>query len=549
GVLLGAVPLAHHHVMLTTLLLLGVYVGYLLARLGFVHLASAWLARAQRADLLLRTGGWLTLVARTSQHALGRLALMGGIALATVAYYVIPIGLRAGQLGQTDVLNYPDHFTGDIFSKNGAALWLLATLGLALICLAWLISVFPFLQLAHTMQPILTPLRTLMGRGNLARDFALLANLTLLPTFYLAYFGYRAYSLARYHQPAALFTPTRFLTDMTYFLAIYAAVGLAALWLGARWVGRLCAQTIMRSVGSPQKEAKHNGERGKTPSSRERKGVGELGLPLTLALRATLLAFCLVTLLHTLTLGQIPYPGGADQATNSNSGVPAPGVLAVYAWVRDHTPPNTLVVNLGPDNQWAAYFTRREVYLSPIPTSEFIAGYIVEKRLILGALLHASRHVPSDRLFFSLNDGTALPALLGRPLAVVTQYMLPGVAAHYLAYRAGVDSVYLLPNLYTLTLAGAPPANFALLRWNAERTRFTLTLPALSHAWLVCQAQVGATVILTLDGRSITNLCSGLAMDISALGAPGLHVIVGQLGQLREDGSSRWFDLMIFQRE
>ncbi len=100
-----------------------------------------------------------------------------------------------------------------------------------------------------------------------------------------------------------------------------------------------------------------------------------------------------------------------------------------------------------------------------------------------------------------------------------------------------------------LTPYGPPPAGFARAQWNANHTAFTLTLPSLTDAWMSCQAQVGATVALRLDGRPANSFCNGLAVNIPALAGRGLHRFVGRLAHMTQrGGSSRWFDLLLFTR-
>ncbi|HUY75346.1 MAG TPA: hypothetical protein VMV29_01145 [Ktedonobacterales bacterium] len=544
GALLGAIPLAHHHVMLTTVALLGAYALYLATRL----LTQEFTWRRQQATQANTVNGWritFTGALHTSAgRAFMRLALTSMVALLTVAYYAIPFALRASQLGDTSALTAVDDFSGDIFGSNGALLWGLAALGMGLLLLRFVGSsgVFAFLSgggAPRSRRPV-QALNILIGHGNLARVFIALASGTLLLAFFFGYDVYRMYSLTHYHHPYTLFTPTRFLTDLTYFLAIYAGVGLAALWRLARWLGVVCA-AVLRGVGYRERTL----VTGQTMSGA---AFNWVSATLTLALRCALIVICIAVGMQALA-NQIPTRGGQDDPLLATSGVVAPGELAAFAWVRDHTPQDTLIVNLDADAQWAPYFTRREAYLAPIPISEFVAGYITQKRLIVGALLHAARQTPPNRIMALLDTGSALPALLNRPLAVITVYPLPGVAPGYLAYRVGVERVYVLPGLFALTPYGPPPAFFAQAQWNATYTAFTLTLPKLADAWMICQAQAGAAVTLTLDGRAISSLCDGLAANLPALAAPGFHRFAGRLlHSVQRNSASRWFDLLLFTR-
>ena len=91
GLLLGAIPLAHHHVMLTTALLLAGY-GVCLGLLALFK-APPGLGHVAARQLL-------------------RLTLIALVAFVSVSYYVVPYALRAGDVENSDVLRYPDHFSG-----------------------------------------------------------------------------------------------------------------------------------------------------------------------------------------------------------------------------------------------------------------------------------------------------------------------------------------------------------------------------------------------------------------------------------------------------
>src|SRR5260221_3017491 len=180
GLILGAIPLSHHHVMLTTVMLLSVYVTYLAVR---------WVRSPGRPALR-----------RQLMHAFIRLSLMSVLAVVTVSYYVIPLALRAGSLGSTRVAQFLDDLAGLPFEKNGLLLWVLTGIGGAV-----LIGAFQENRWSHAK---LRARFAAAGTAGLARPFVVCASATLLVAFVLCYYVYRFYSykFTPAGQPFTLFT-------------------------------------------------------------------------------------------------------------------------------------------------------------------------------------------------------------------------------------------------------------------------------------------------------------------------------------------------------
>ncbi|HEX9413935.1 MAG TPA: hypothetical protein VF916_10575, partial [Ktedonobacterales bacterium] len=282
GLILGAIPLSHHHVMLTTVMLLSVYVTYLAVR---------WFRSPGRPALR-----------RQLMHAFIRLSLMSVLAVVTVSYYVIPLALRAGSLGSTRVAQFLDDLAGLPFEKNGLLLWVLTGIGGAV-----LIGAFQENRWSHAK---LRARFAAAGTAGLARAFVVCASATLLVAFVLCYYVYRFYSynFTSAGQPFTLFTPTRFLTDLTYFLAFFAAIPLARLW---HW----SISHLPRVNLSPA--------------------------TVRVMSRASMRVAISIVVINTgITLLDVP-------AIQRNGHLRV-GEADAFAWIRTHTPGNTLVVNLNP---------------------------------------------------------------------------------------------------------------------------------------------------------------------------------------------------------
>ena len=482
GLLLGALPLAHHHVMLTAALLLAGY--------GFTLGVWALVKRGQSAG-------------RLAMQQLRRLGLTALVAFVTVSYYAVRYLARAHDIGDSDVLRYADHFTGLVFDKNGWLLWIIALAGVGYVATASLgrNRVKSSLHLRWT--------------GALA--FTVGASILLLLAFWLGFYGYRAYSLSVYHQPYTAFTPTRFLTDLTYFLAVFAGPPLAMLWRWADEKSWSCA-----------------------PWTRN---VAHAAIVVALIFTAGL----------TILSQFVPDQGHLE-----------PGESAAFAWITRSTPTNTVVMNLDPTNRWAPYFTRREVTQTPIPTSEFTTGYVAEKRYLAGVLLSLLR---GDRLLAFASDGTALPTLAARPVALLSDTRLPSAWDGSLRFENGPERVYLLGNAFGQTLAQTttarwwsgqqpPPVGWQTLEssvgWAAQPPELStatgevylrLTVPGetLSPLQVSCQAPSGGR--LFIDGKAVPEICVGSWQTFPELSAPGTH----QLAFIASPGHALgpWFDVAV----
>ncbi len=439
---------------------------------------------------------------------LRRLGLTALVAFVTVSYYAVPYLARARDVGNSDVLRYADHFTGLIFDKNGWLLWILALAGMGYVAIA-----------ALGRKRVKSSLH-IRWTGALA--FTVVASILLLLAFLLGYYGYRAYSLRVYHQPYTAFTPTRFLTDLTYFLAIFAGLPLAQLW---RWAGASGAG-VMRWLRSPWTRS---------------------------ALRVAIALALLVTAGLTILSQFVPDQGHLE-----------PGESAAFTWIERSTPANTVVMNLDPTNRWAPYFTQREVTQTPIPTSEFTTGYVAEKRYLAGVLLSLLR---GDRLVAFAADGTALPTLAARPVALLSDTRLPPAWDGSLRFQAGPELVYMLGNTFGQSLEQTPTARW----WNGQRPppagwqasknlagwaaqppalpnasgevylRMTVPGGTLSPLRVSCEASSGGR--LFIDGKAVPDICVGSWQTFPELAVPGTH----QLAFMAFPGHALgpWFDVAV----
>jgi len=213
----------------------------------------------------------------------------------------------------------------------------------------------------------------------------------------------------------------------------------------------------------------------------------------------------------------------------NGAGQLAPGELAAFIWVRDSTPQNTYVLNLDPNGRWAPYFTQREVWMTPVPVSEFTRGYIAEKVWLTATVMRAASldatgaALPADqaplRLLAVATSGTALPTLAQRPLAVIVAQSLPRYAADQV-FASGPEHVYLLPDAFALTgsshaltTTGAPP---------------TVTIAgSLAGAVVACRSQAVAT--LFVDGAPVPGGCSGALTPLPQLDTPGPHTVEARI--------------------
>jgi hypothetical protein len=319
--------LTHHLVTLAAAFMLGAY---------FVAIAGAMFLR--RRHLAARVALQRQIVAVCAL----------GMAFASAVF--IPYLIHGVQsLGSTDAFADLHEYSGWPFDKNGVVLWLAATLGaIVTFGAAWRTQ-----STSGVATPVGARVRLLFARffapsvARRAQLYAGTALATLFTAFILGQFVFHDIMLALYHRDETAFTPNRFLTDMTYFLALFAAPALVWFWnFGSRFVSRAHALAERASL---------------------------IWVP-RIALGAGALAVALTSLVAS---GQMS--AGAGQLPT--------GDLAAYNWVRDHTPAKTLVISLtGSADIWAPYFTRRESYYTPLPVSEDTAGYVSEKRAIVGAV-------------------------------------------------------------------------------------------------------------------------------------------------------------------
>lgn len=521
GALLSAVPLTHHHVALTVGLLFGVY--------GLALIALAALKRSP------------TLVRRSARRMLLRLAGVAALAIALASYSFIPYALRgAHSLGDTEVFADFHEYSGWPFDKNGVALWLLAFSGAALtLWLVWRAT--PATRSgAQRLRLALWRLLPQRSSGQL-RLFSALATVALFVAFILGQFTFHDIVWALYHKDETAFSPPRFLSNMTYFLALFAGPTLAWLWQAGWRVGV-------------------DGERARGEASGEARGEVWLR-PL---MRAALIA---------LTLGVAVESLFASGQVGGSAGQLAPGELNAFQWVRAHTPTDALVVALdGNDAKWAPYFTQREVYITPIPASEDAAGYPAEKRLLMQWALLALDGRPHLNVVALASAGPAWGAIGRRPLVFIASGAILALGAP--VYTSGPAHVYLASSLIGLAqaahpspvslwwrtpTAGEPPANwmspasFLASGWTQGAAnspgpngvfwlRLRLAAPLPSGAAVRCYAQDGA--ILYVDGVALPQACAGALEPLPQLSAPGPHLIA--MRALRGQHAHPWMDLEAF---
>ncbi|HET9111185.1 MAG TPA: hypothetical protein VFN78_10200 [Ktedonobacterales bacterium] len=497
GLLLSAVPLTHHHVALTTGLLYGIY--------GLALLALIFLRRPQR---------WRApdVIRRSAQRALVRLGAMAGLALALASYSFLPYVVRGvHSLRDTSVFADFGEYQGWPFDKNGVALWLMASAGVAL--LAWRHWRATGGSVGHDDQRLYRAVRRLYPRRGAehARLFAVLALVALFSAFVFGQFIFHDIMWALYHRDETAFSPPRFLSNMTYFLALYAGPALAWLWRLGPCVG---VERARINVWAAR------------------------------ALRVALVALALSVALESLF---------ASGQVGARAGQLAPGDMAAFQWTRTHTASDALVVALdGSDARWAPYFTQREAVYTPLPASEDAAGYPAEKRMLLQWTLLALGAHPRLGMVAMASEGPALSVLAQRPVVFITDAASPALGT--LDFTSGPTHVYVSPSLLSLThaqpamrvslwwrspTAGAPPANWtdAIVSqqgWTqgvsdvsaaagATWLRMRPLTPLPHGAAILCYGQDGA--LLYLDGRLYPRACTGALVPLNQLSAPGPHII------------------------
>ncbi|MFI5273939.1 MAG: hypothetical protein ACHQ4H_12975 [Ktedonobacterales bacterium] len=491
GVILGAIPLTHHQVMLTTVIVLSAY---------FVYLALRWFLTRDRPA-----------VHRQIEHVMRRLLLMGGLAIVMASYYVLPLALRVASLGNTLAARYADTNPGNIVDRNGRLLWELAIVGAVLVGIATLAS--------RGVNPRLRSRFASRGTPGLARAAVAVAAVALFVAFVFGYYVYRYYSFhfTSAHFPSTLFTPSRFLTDMTYFLAIFAAIPLTVVW---RW-------TVLRLPPAI------------------------LSLTTARTLLSVVVRGVIVVVFVSLTINLLHLPDLSSQ------GQLQAGEPQAFAWIKANTATDTLVINLDQTANWAPYFTQREVAYTPVPVSEFTAGYVDEKQSLTSELMTTiAAAQPLDVLAFD-GSGAALSALEGRPVVILTHRAMPQLSAS-LAYQSGPEMIYRLGAAFDRMRASAaaadpiasqwwgsatsaPPAGWrteivipAATGWtttdsvslrdrHAAYLRLVLDGPAAAGTALLCNAE--GDVAVTVDGAAVATPCTGKPVPLPGLTLAGPHVV------------------------
>jgi hypothetical protein len=515
GFLLSATTLTHHHVTLTVALLFGAF------SIALAALLTVRWTRGETAPL------------PALQRQLMRTLAVCGLGLLLAGYQFAPYLIRNAQaLNSTDVFLDYHEYSGWPFDKNGILLWICAALGVAL-------SLNSVWRRAKREAGIRERLGQTIGRlavpsaASQARLFAAIALAILFAVFVFGQFIYKDIEWTLYHRDRTAFNPSRFLTDMTYFLAVYAAPALVWLWnagrrlAGERWAA---AQRVLV--------------------------LGSRGA----------LAACpvIVAIVSLFASGQLSPGAGQLHAGNR----------AAFAWVRAHTAANTLVISLTPnDDKWAPYFTKREAYYTPLPASEDASGYVTEKRDIIGAELAALNTTPRLRLVALGSAGSAWPALANRPVAVIVDHPMPALGAS--VFTSDGAFVYLIASLETLVPgSGTPPT--VSLSWGMQATilraganalvegagKWTpghsyivgprgarwlvmhLSRPLAPGAAVVCHAQDGAQ--LWVDGTYQPRACYGAITALPVLAATGPHTI--SVFIWRGADAMPWIDIVVLER-
>ena len=245
-------------------------------------------------------------------------------------------------------------------------------------------------------------------------------------------------------------------------------------------------------------------------------------------------------------------------------GTLAPGESESFAWIRMHTPPSALVINLDPNAPWAPYFTKREVAYTPIPTDEFVLGYISEKRFLVSLLLGIIKY-PEVQVLAVAHTDTALKSLLERPVVILTTQAMTNVLGPP-AYTNGPEQVYLQPDGFSRLQSAAfpvgystvtqwwtdinqgPPENWSdqiatTLHWRdtgsgnapAPGVRYARIvvkgiLPM--HAMVACIGEDGAIVFV--DGKALLQGCTGGWVALPPISTRTQHVIAFQIVQGRD---------------
>jgi hypothetical protein len=244
AMLFAAVCLTHHHVMLTMGLVLTALMGFF----------------------------WATADPEKRYRTIFLALVMGSVA---AAFFLIPYTLKAPSLSQTKVLHMKDRWP---------------VLGPVLVGFAFTGAVLDYLRKAARLHVF----------------HFVAAILLLLYALFAWVFYFYQYEMKGVGSVA--FTPSRFITDLVYFLSIFAGYAFYRIqeYLGWR-------PPIMIAIA--------------------------------------------------LSLGYVNYPLW-EQVFLPNDD---PGRFAAYDWIQSHTPANSIVLT---DDSWACYATWRRTLRTPMPVSE-----------------------------------------------------------------------------------------------------------------------------------------------------------------------------------
>jgi hypothetical protein len=194
--------------------------------------------------------------------------------------------MRVAQIGDTDALRFQSaHSILLLVAGMGAVFVAFATSGIVLSCLR---------------EP-----------GNRAA-MLLSISLALVGAYLLCDPVYRAYALHRWGEERTALEPSRFITDLVYFLSVFAGYGMY----------RLAARYRLEN--------------------------------------GTAFALALLLALSNIPLWHASFVPDRD-----------PDRWRAYAWIQQHTPADTIVLTT---DQWAPYATWRRTLLTPLPSSGPRAG-------------------------------------------------------------------------------------------------------------------------------------------------------------------------------
>jgi hypothetical protein len=256
AVFLAATFVTHHHVALVAGLALGVATVYLLLASESTEPAKWSKLRA----LMLGVGG--------------------GIVLA--AAHLVPEAMKAATIGDTDALR---------FDSPKSILLLMAGMGVMFLAMA-------------SCGVVLSCQRTVRTRCSMV----LAISAALVVAYILCGPAYRAYALQRWGEERVALAPSRFVTDLVYFLSLFA--GYAMYRVGQR-----------------------------------------TGLQLRTGLAIGLL------------LSAANFPMWRETFAPDREA----DRFAAYAWIQEHTPADTVVLT---GDAWAPYASWRRTLVTPLPASE-----------------------------------------------------------------------------------------------------------------------------------------------------------------------------------